>query len=362
MCYMSVSKKSIKSRDGKIEVKYDEVTHVCIAHNYFPLLQYILLMPDEIVFHHTYYFLIDYLPVSLRNMLPCSSYVDGKTTFFREVDKRIHKLLFRYLKYIQFPFLRTAEIYAYDTPYFNILIGRREYNLLADAPNWLTLNMQEHSTEYIRQLKRSASFLGKVQRMVYGDIFVDYFGNNKNCKTIYLTEENVSPVLEGKRVIVNSLQELWDSSTESKKCFVKNLFGISNEDIDLLNSRPIVFFSQPVIGDCGLTEDECVDVHRKIFNNYNHSQLIVKRHPRDKFNFHKYFPDIEVYSKPVNSQLLGLLGVLPVRMVTICSSAIESMPETIECDFYGTSIHPKIKKYLGDKYLPKRKVNFCNAK
>lgn len=350
-----------KQQLEKFGIKVEDITHVCIAHNYFPLLQYILLMPDDIVWHHTYYFVNDYLPVSMRDLIPCSSFIDGKTTFIRNIEKRINKLSFRFLKYFRYPFLKDAKIYAYDIPYFNILIGKREYSLLADAPNWLTFNMQEHSVEYQRQIKRASSFLGKCQKIVYGDIFINYFGRSNQCKTIYLTEENHSPVLKNKEVIINSLDTLWENASEEKKVYIKKMFGISEEDVHILNSRPIIFFSQPLITDCGLSEEENVNLHKRIFSNYPNTNIIIKTHPRDTFDYHKYFPDIIVYNKKVNSQLLLLVGIQPQKIVTVCSSAIETFPETIPCDYYGTKVHPKIEKYFGPKYLPNRKVNYVSC-
>lgn len=316
-------------------------------------------MPDNIVMHHTYYFVNECMPESIKEYLPCSSFIDGRTSFFRNIEKRINKLSFRFLKYIHYPFLKDTEIFAYDMPYFNILIGKREYNLLADAPNWLTLNMQEHSVEYNRQLRHASSFLGKCQKLLYGDIFINYFGRNNQCKTVYLTEENHSPILKNKIVIINSLDTLWANASKEKQIYLKKIFGISEEDVNILNSRPIIFFSQPLIDDCGLTEEEDINLHKRIFSNYSTSNIIIKTHPRDAFDYHKYFPNIVVYNKKVNSQLLLLVGVRPTKIVTICSTAIETFPETITCDYYGTTIHPKIEKYLGSLYLPKRKVNFA---
>ena len=74
----------------------------------------------------------------------------------------------------------------------------------------------------------------------------------------------------------------------------------------------------------------------------------------------KYFPDVELFTKPVNSQLLYIFGLLPQRIFTICSSAIEGFPDSIECDYYGIHVHPKIENFFGNKYRPFRKVNMVD--
>jgi hypothetical protein len=281
----------------------------------------------------------------------------GKT-IREKIQRRITKLNIRLFKYVRWPFLKTADIYAFDLPYLNLLIGKRNYSLLADAPNWLTLNMQEHSIEYVRQHKRRKSLLGKVQRFFFGDVFVHYWGNNEQCKAVFLTEENVSPILQGKKVYVNSLDSFWKLASERKKEYIMQLFGLTNEDILFLNSRPNIFFAQRLVNDCGLTEKECFDLLSKIFHKYPSNSIIIKTHFRDSFDYKKFFPDMAVFSKPINSQLLYIMGVTPKKVITIASTAIECFPDSVECDYYGTSSHPKIERYLGEKYLPKRKVNF----
>lgn len=351
-------KKTAKSRDGNIEVGYDEITHVCVAPNLYPLLQYILLMDDDIVFHHTYYFLNDSVPERMCNSLPCSVYKYVNKSIRDKIMKRVNKIKLRFFKYHCFPFLKHADIYAYDIPYVSLCIGNRPYKLLADSPNWMTLNVQRNSSSYLREQKHARSFSGRIQRFVFGNLYVHYHGENEQCQTIYLTEENTSPVLEGKKVHIKSLDSLWANASEVKKDFIQKCFNITNEDISLLQSRPNIFFSQPLCKDCGMTETEYVSVIQGIFQNYSEKDLIVKTHPRDTFNYKKYFPEVKVFAKPVSSQILMAMGLSPKRIITICSTAIEGFPESVECDYYSANVHPKVLAFIGKEYKPTRKVNF----
>lgn len=335
-----------------------DITHVCIAPGLFPLLQYLLVMNDDVVFNHTYYFVSEVIPENTRHKLPCSCFDHYGKSFVQKIRRRYDKIKLRLFKYRNYTFLKSAELFAYDIPYLSLCIGERPYSLLADAPNWLNLNMQPTSEVYIRQQKVAASLLGRVQRWVYGDLFVHYLGNNKQCKTIYLAEENSSPILEGKRVYVQSLEILYEKSSEKKRQFIKKLFNIQEEDITLLNQYPNLFFSQPLLGDCGLTKEEYVEVLEKIFKHYPKGSIVIKTHPRDTFDYQKHFPNIAVFTKSINSQLLYLTGVRPQRIITVSSTAIEGFPETIECDYYGNSIHPKVEAYLGNNFKPNRKVNY----
>lgn len=354
-----MNNKAAKSKDGNLEVRYNDVTHVCVASNIYPFLQYFLLMDDDVAFHHTYYFFNDTLPKGVIDRLPCSMYKYKNRSIKDKILKRINKIRLRFFKNRIFPFLKNAEIFAYDIPYLSLCIGKRPYNLLADAPNWVTLLCQDHSHEHIRIIRHANSFIGKLEGLFFGDLYIHYHGQNSQCKAFYLTEENTAPVLQGKEVHINSMSSLWNQASDAKKRFIMESFDIKREDMEFLSSKPNMFFSQP-LDVFGLSEKECVSVLETIFQNYPYDSLIVKAHPRDKFDYKKHFPSISLFTKPINSQLLYILGLKPKKVITICSTAIEAFPETIECDYYGTHIHPKIEKSTDIFYKPFREVHFMN--
>ena len=347
-----------KQQLEKFGMKVEDVTHVCIAPTLYPLLQYLLLMEDDIAFRHTFYFVNELIPEKVRTQLPCQCFNYFGKELSHKLNRRLIKLKLRFFKYVDFPFLKTAEFFAYDLPYGSLCIGNHKYNLLPDAPNCMTLNSQYDSAEYIRMQNHANSLMGKVQRIVYGDLFVNYLGHNSQCKAVYLTEENTTPVLNGKTVSIQTLPSLWEKSSKRKKDFILGLFNVTATDITLLNSRPNLFFSQPLLNDCGLTESEYVDILTKIFNNYPTDSLIIKTHPRDKFNYTKHFPNILVFSKAISSQLLYITGVTPQTIITISSTAIEGFPESIACDYYGIHIHPKLEHFFGNEYRPARSVTY----
>lgn len=350
--------KQCKQQLEKFGMELEDVTHVCIAPTLYPLLQYMLLMDDDIAFRHTFYFVNELIPEKARQKFPCECYnYFGKSTA-QKFNRRWHKFRIRFFKYVDYPFLKTAEFFGNDIPYGSLFIGKSSYNLLPDAPNCMTLNSQYDSAEYIRMQNHANSLVGKLQHMVFGDLFVHYFGYNSQCKAVFMTEVNSSPALEGKTVHVRSLSLMWEDASETKKNFIMRLFEITNDDIMLLNSRPNLFFSQPLVKDCGLTETEYTDTLAKIFKNYPPNSIIIKTHPRDEFDYAKHFPNISVFTKPISSQLLVLMGVVPQKIITITSTAIEGFPELVECDYYGSQVHPKIERFFGGEFKPTRAVNY----
>lgn len=336
----------------------DEISHVCMCVSLFALLQYLLLQDDETAKKHTFYFSGYAVDVEISERLPGVYFgikaIGKKKKYFQRV---ISKVILRITQRWKYPFLDSSKIFAQDHGFLPSLIGKREYSLLSDGPNFLTLNTQRTSAAYISQMKKNKTFVGRLEQLLFGPLSTFNLGNNEQCKEIYLTEENISPVLEGKRVVINSLQELWDSSSEQKKQFILSVFDVHQDDIQLLNSRKIMFLTQPFVDDGVLTEQEYVQLLDLILSNYDENQLILKLHPRDNFNYSQYYPNIVIYKKKVNIQLLNLLGVQPNKVATICSTSINDFPESVDADWYGPHIHPSILNFMGNNVCPFRKCN-----
>lgn len=340
-----MSRKQLQSADGSLVVPYENVQNVCICVVIYPLLQYLLLNDLETCKHHTAYILDESISAKIRGKLPAYTFPGFPQTPFYKFWRKIVRTFQALTRDIRHPYLKTATIYAQDHDIVSILIGKHDYYLLQDAPNIYTALATDGCVQTMLKIKKQQSLWGKIETAIYGVPFVYHHGNNDQCKKILLTEENDSPVLKGKDCEVHGLKELWNSSSEEKKRFILDVFDISKSDLQQIQSRPIVFFSQPMAD--LLTEQEYVDLLKKIFSHYDHSLLLIKTHPRDYFNYRKFFPDIEVFDKPVNVELLSLFNFSFQKAVTISSAAVFSLPENIELDWFGPNIHPKIYAVSG---------------
>ncbi len=349
--------KTYKSEDGKVSLKSEDITHVCIAPSLYPLMQYIMLKDIDTVKKHTFYIFTDVISKDIRRHFPCVHYKHDSGTFTQNLKKRLDKFAILLFKNFKFPFLKTARIYALDLTYTCLFIGRKKYALLSDGPSCLTSNMQENSAAYIRQKDKAKSVLGKVQRLIFGDVFIYNWGNNSQCQELFMTEENTSPVVDDHKTHVKSLKQMWNEASNDIKDFLLEIFSLTKDDIASLNSRPLIFFTQPMTTDCSMSKNEYAEVLRKILSLYNPNELIIKTHPRDSFDYQKLFPEALVYRKPVNAQLLELTGVQPKKVITICSSSVEAFSEDIECDYFGSCVHHKIEQHFGKEYFPNRTFN-----
>ena len=349
--------KTIKSQDGKLEVKYDEVTHVCVCVVIYALLHYLLLADERDARDHTIYYCYNKgIDKNIRDHLPSITLPNSTGGLLKRV---FWKILWKWQCVIQYPFLKTAEIFAQDhIPMAAILIGDNHYSLLSDGPNCFSRDYKAESVLFKMRKKKNNSFYGKVEKHILGDVCVNNMGGNPHCDMIYLTEENTSPLLENHHVDIQSLNDLWEKSSPQKKKFILEVFNCSGEDIDLLNGKSICFLSQPLVNDRILTEGEYHDLLERVFQKYDINQLIIKTHPRDTFDYKKHFPQIALFDKPIGTQLLAILGGTNMRkVVTISSSAIEAFPVSVEADVFGTEIHPKIEAGFGSTYTFSRVFN-----
>ncbi len=333
--------------------------NVCISASMYSLLQYLLITEEQVAQQNTYYFFTDAINETIREKITSYSYypTQYKTSKKEAILRRLRKLEFILFKYHKYTFLKTADIFAHDISYLSLLIGKRPYSLLAEGPNFMTIHMNSNSAQYQRLMRKNNSLKGKIEKIIYGSVVTNCMGNNNQCKRIYLTEENHSPVIEGKEVIVKSISELWNESSESKKAFVKSIFGLTeHKKIEKENS--IMFLTQPFVKDDVLTEKEYIELLNNVFAKYDKQKLLIKRHPRDTFDYTKHFGNIKIYDDAINLELLVIIGMKIQKVVAICSTSVDCIPEDIEVDWYGTGAHPKIEAYLGKTIVPHRKVNY----
>ncbi|MCR4813150.1 MAG: glycosyltransferase family 52 protein [Bacteroidales bacterium] len=354
-----MQRKQIISLDGKIKIKYSDIQNVCMTSSIYALLQYLLLFDDDTVIHKTCYMVGNAVNEEISSKLPAIHFQGKQTGTLWTPSRWLYKLYLRLSRDIRFPFLKRTKIYGHDMGFLAPLIGKRDYFFLSDGPLCMSQNMQENSAEYQRQLRKHRTLTGRMEGFLYGKVAIWTWGNNDQCKEFYMTEENRSVSFKDKPVHIRSLKEMWDESSNEKKQFIQYVFNVTKEDLTLLKSKNLMFLTQPMIKDGILSENEYIDVLNNIFSRYDTSQMLLKLHPRDDFDYKKHFPKIDVYSKPVNMQLLVLLGTNVERAITICSSSVNSFPESVEVDWFGVGLHPKLEKYFGTPVPPYRRHNTC---
>lgn len=344
-----LNNKVIKSKDGKIEVRYDDVENVCVCMSHFALLQYMLLQ-DENSIKKTCFIFSEHIDKKIVKRLPAIQlfYDNG-------IKRRLNKIKIHLFSRLKYPFLSKAKIFAQDHVFPIGIIGRNHYALLSDGPRFLTA--AQAIDTYQKRDRIRHSFRGFIESLLYGNITLYPMGIGNQCDELFLTEMEDVPVCHSKKVHVNTIRNLWDSSSISKREFISYVFDVTPDDIELLKSRPLMYMTQAIDIDYELSSDEYVQLLSKIFSHYEQDQLLLKLHPRDKFDYRKFFPKVAVYSKTINMQLLSLYDIRPEKVITIFSSSVESFPDEVQVDWFGIECHPKIKSHYTSRIVPNRKFN-----
>lgn len=354
-------RKFIKSADNKILLKFDDVKQVCICITPYALLQYFLINELDTCQQHTAYIFDESMNSSIKKKLPHIYFQNYfQKTFFNKIYRKCIRLYTALTRYIHYPFLKTAKIFAQDHRFFSLFIGNRPYSLLEDAPDVLSSVYRANSAVTLTRYKKSHSISGRLEQAIYGTPCIYTYGNNNQCSEFYLSKPIDSFVLEGKILHISSFQSMWEQSSSEKKKFILDIFDVTNEDMAILSQKPNIFFSQPLDSDFNINQDEYIKMLKSIFSKYDPSQLLIKVHPRDTFDYKHHFPNIYTYNKPINLQLLMLNGFSFKKAITICSSAVFELPEDIEVDWFGPSILPKTvieSGCLDAKLCPPRPYN-----
>lgn len=174
------------------------------------------------------------------------------------------------------------------------------------------------------------------------------FGYSKNIKKIYLT--GLAPIpeeIKAKVEIIN-LKELWNKKTKEEKEEILDIFNFNENIINTIKNKKNILFTQPLSEDGFISEEEKVNLYKRIISNYKKEELVIKTHPREKTNYKEYFPNVEILNQSFPAELLDLLDINFEKVITIFSTAALNFSKNAEMDFYGTKIHSQLLKLWGD--------------
>ena len=306
----------------------------------YSLLLYMLYGNDDMLRNTTYYVGKNLSPCPLPNktvMPPLKSYDDAARISYR----------FKCLKFRAK--LRKTNIFAQDHLYFSApLIDNLRYTVLEDCPNFFTV-LNSH-------VPKEPSFEPSLGAYWYnikvGRIYNRYGGCNPWCMKRIVTTNSDKKLFEkqGLQYEQINLEVLWNESSDFKKQYIQDVFSLT--DIDSLSSKKVVLFSQPLIEDAHLSNDEFISIYKPYIDKYGVENILVKLHPRDKFDYKKYFPGIQTLQTKAPQQLLSAMGIRFKTAITVCSSAVSSMDKDCDIVWLGAEIDDRIVKAYGHVKSP----------
>jgi len=242
--------------------------------------------------------------------------------------------------------LEKSNIYAQDHLFFSAaILGPFPYTLIEDAPHFF--DFYKNFNHFVPFYKNS--FKGKVRNMIIGSNYGKTLGTNSHCKNVILTSSPKDlSILKDKKLTICDLSKLWKDSTAKKQKYIQEIFDINEDE---LKSDGIIIFTQPFMDDCKLTEEEQISLYAPYIEKYKDMQIVIKKHPRDKVDYLRHFPNAKIMSTSAPMQILSAMGYKFDVAVTVSSSAVSSM-ENAKIEWIGTSVNSKIFKVYGDIKCP----------
>lgn len=323
--------------------------YTCIVDTTYTLSLYLLMMSVEDI-KHTLFFvgnsIPDFVCERLKNVVQMPS---NKKVFSSKFS-----LFFRIkclLKY--YPIIRFTKIYAQDhLPFCPQLINHMKYTLLEDSPGVFSFykEMGSFQREDIKTLR------DKIHCYIHmGPNFGCKLGQSNKCINRILTEPKdlKSDIIEDYNHKIVNLDELWKNSSREKKNFLLSLWNINSSLLTKFQTYDTIIFTQPFIEDCGITFNEMQKIYEPYINKYTSTGLLIKPHPRDKFPYEKIYPNVHILNSLAPMQLLSAVGLKFKRAITVCSTAISSMPSDCEIIWLGTSVNEKIRIFCGNPQCPR---------
>jgi len=294
---------------------------------------------------NTLFFIGDSVNVDIAKRLPHYVFVKNQTA--KDDWKYMSWLrLYKYFRCWSYAF---ADLYIQDHLYIaSQFIGPFKYTNLPDGPDCYTIwekspyQPQKYSPENMKQRIKHV--------LSHGCMYDLKYGCNEQCVNRWvmtMVDLNTSFIKEKKYDYIDAV-ELWKNASSEKKEFIKRVFGLSDEFVKNNENVETVILTQPFMEDCHLTEDEMYTIYSPYI--VDQRNVAIKPHPRDKFDWLKYFPSASIIDTVAPMQLLNYIGLNPKMAVTVSSSSMSAMPESTKKIYLGTKVNNKIFQTYGDLF------------
>lgn len=312
------------------------IKQTCIVDTPYSLALYLLFSNDKDMMN-TMFFVGTNMPQSIVNNLPnVKCFTKGnKWGYFQMFKFRVKCLKYRRL-------LCKTKVFAQDHLFFSYgLLDNVNYTLLEDAPSFFRIyNNFDHFKYFYKETPK-----GRLRNLLIGSNYGKMVGQNKNCINRLITSVPKDNYLPNAQFTLCNMYDMWKESSEFKQMFIKKVFDVKDDDFSYQNG--VIIFTQPFIEDCGLTEQEQMDIYKPYINKYSDYSIVIKKHPRDHFNYQKYFPNVRMMNTNAPMQVLSVMGLDFRIAVTVSSSAVTSMKKDTVIEWIGTNVNKKIFDVYG---------------
>lgn len=250
-----------------------------------------------------------------------------------ENERRFHQIEKGYFSEGDF------EIYAQDhiLPSYSFIRGK--FSVIEDG----TMSYLEAKQEYEKEKERS--FLSRWKRRIKGKI--PSCGISSKVDKVYLRGILPTPFCIQHKVEYIDIHSLWKKKTEEEKKWIRRFFNFRQSNLELLESKKIILFTQPLSEDKVMTEEEKIEIYRKILEKENVKDVVIKMHPRELTEYDKHFMGISILQERTPFELYLLHGLKDKKVITLFSTAVYGLKD-FEVVFYGTNGNRKLLDRFGE--------------
>ncbi len=242
-------------------------------------------------------------------------------------EKLENKLQFQKIKKEYFT-KETFEIYAQDHVLKSYSFIKGKFFVIEDG----TMTYLEAKNEYEKEKNRS--FFAKWQRKRKGKIAM--CGVSSKVEKLYLRGILPTPSCIQHKVEYIDIYTLWKQKSIEEKKWILHFFDFQQKHLELLRTKKVILFTQPLSEDGIMSEEEKIEIYRKILEKEEIKELVIKTHPRERTEYRKYFVDVSVLQEKTPFELYLLHGLRGKRVITLFSTAVYGLSD-FEVIFYGTN-------------------------
>ena len=244
-----------------------------------------------------------------------------------EQEKLENKLQFQKIKKEYFT-KETFEIYAQDHVLKSYSFIKEKFYVIEDG----TMTYLKAEKEYEKE--KSRSFFSKWKRKRKGKIAT--CGVSSKVDKVYLRGILPTPDCLQHKVEYMDIYSLWKQKSIEEKKWILRFFDFQQKHLELLQSKKAILFTQPLSEDGVMTEEEKIEIYRKILEKEEIRELVIKVHPRETTEYTKYFDGVSVLQEKTPFELYLLYGLRGKRVITLFSTAVYGLSD-FEVIFYGTN-------------------------
>ncbi|WP_455640355.1 glycosyltransferase family 52 [Parabacteroides sp.] len=294
----------------------------------YTLLQYLLLSPCRV--EDTLFFMHQWFPLLFARNLPESDFLQQKSIVQQLAS--VFKIYWMILRNPELP------LYLGGNLFFTNVFLRYSKNpiYLEDGVGSYELVLDKmHSV----RTKRRRFYL----RPLLGDLY-PWHGLADHVRKIYLTGILPIPEVIADKVEIINLKQLWLQKTKEQQEEIIRIFLPSDFDRGIIREYDVFLITQPFseFSDGSFSEENKIEVYRKLVSPYDESCLVIKKHPAETTDYRKYFPKARIIDLPCPLELLVFMGLSAKTALSINSTAIFGIDAFQEKIVSGYDVTPAL--------------------